>query len=181
MRNLALTALLALAILLPVASIAQSVPAGQTESTATLTASIVAIDRTSRTVTLKDAKGNVQTIAVGPGITRFDELKVGQTVTFQYKESIAYAIVKGDAAPAAQSTPTITHGMGANPSGTISRTLTATVTIVAIDPTAPSVTVKTSDGQQVSMLVNDKSKLDGLKVGDVVQITYTQALAIAVQ
>ncbi|MBV8582554.1 MAG: hypothetical protein JO241_01055 [Candidatus Eremiobacteraeota bacterium] len=38
-----------------------------------------------------------------------------------------------------------------------------------------------ADGHTISMLVNDKAHLAGLKAGDVVQITYTQALAITVQ
>ncbi|MBV8434304.1 MAG: hypothetical protein JO029_08495 [Candidatus Eremiobacteraeota bacterium] len=179
MKYVAIAAILALASF-PVTTTAQNMPAGQT-ATAQLTATIVAIDRDARAVTLQDAKGNAQTIVVGPEIKRFDELKVGQTVTFRYQESVAYAIAKPGTAPAPAGTPTLVRGTGPNPSGTISRTVTATVTIVAIDAAAPSITVKTADGHTISMLVNDKAHLAGLKAGDVVQITYTQALAITVQ
>ena len=55
------------------------------------------------------------------------------------------------------------------------------VTIQAIDETVPSVTVKTEDGRKMSVKVEDKKNLEGVKVGDKVQITYTRALAISVE
>jgi Cu/Ag efflux protein CusF len=157
-------------------------PAMGAAATATITAKIVAIDSTNRLVTLQDAKGNTKTIQVGPDVTRFSALKVGDMVTFTFQESVALSIVKaGAAAPMAQNTPTVTHAAGDKPGGTISQTQVATVTIAAIDMTTPSVTVTTQDGKTISMLVRDPANLSGLKVGDVVQITYNQALAISVK
>lgn len=173
--------LLALSALSPAASMAQTpAPMGAT-ATATLTAKIVAIDATNRIVTLQDAKGNLQSIQAGPEVTRFNELKVGDTVTFTYQESVALAIVKAGAAPAAQSTPTVTRSEGEKPGGTIAQTVTATVTIESIDTATPSVTVKTQDGKVVTMLVHDPANLAAFKAGDVVQITYSQALMIDVK
>lgn len=173
--------LFGLSALAPAVSMAQT-PAMGAAATATLTAKIVAIDSTSRVVTLQDAKGNTQAIQVGPGVTRFSALKVGDTVTFTYQESVALSIVKaGAAAPMAQNAPTVTRTEGDKPGGTISQTQTATVTIAAIDMTTPSITVTTQDGKTISMLVHDPANLSGLKVGDVVQITYNQALAISVK
>ena len=150
--------------------------------TATLTAQIVAIDSTNRLVTLQDAKGNTQTIKVGPDVTRFNALKVGDTITFTYQESVALSIVKAAvAAPAAQSTPTLTRTEGTKPGGTITQTQVATVTIAAIDLTTPSITVTTQDGKTISLLVHNPANLTGLKVGDVVQITYNQALMITIK
>jgi Cu/Ag efflux protein CusF len=135
---------------------------------ATLVAKIVAIDHTNRVITLQDDQGNVQSIQVGSGVKRFDELKVGETVIFNYSASVATAIAKpGTATPSASSSPTITRFTGEKPSG--------------IDPSAPSVTVLTQNGKTLSLLVHDKSNLTGLKVGDVVQITYTQTLTITVK
>jgi hypothetical protein len=53
-------------------------------------------------------KGNTKTIQVGPDVTRFSALKVGDMVTFTYQESVALSIVKaGATAPMAQNTPTV--------------------------------------------------------------------------
>jgi len=76
---------------------------------------------------------------------RFDELKVGDTVTFRYHESIAYAIRKPGQPSGlpAETGPAITRGKGPRPSGTISEQETATVTVKAIDVKVPSITVLT--------------------------------------
>jgi Cu/Ag efflux protein CusF len=63
----------------------------------------------------------------------------------------------------------------------MSQTQTVVVTIKAIDLSIPSVTITKADGNAMSFKVEDKANLEGFKVGDKVQITYTQALAISVE
>ena len=155
-----------------------------TESAAVeVTATIEAIDHANRVITLKDKDGNTENMLAGPQMKRFDELKVGQKVTFRYHESVAMQIRKpGEpAAPTAAGQETLVRGEGAKPSATVSRQDTATVTIKTIDPSTPAITVATEDGHLLSMKVNDKKNLEGVKVGDRVEITYTVALAIAVK
>jgi Cu/Ag efflux protein CusF len=55
------------------------------------------------------------------------------------------------------------------------------VTIKAIDANVPSVTVLTEDGRSASCKVEDKKNLEGVKVGDKVEVTYTEAFAISVK
>jgi hypothetical protein len=143
-------------LVLPVVALAQK-PVTQTEATE-LTTKIEAIDETARLVTLKDKDGEVETIYGGPEAKRFDELKVGDTITVRYYESIAYAIRKPGQPSGlpAQAGPTVTRGQGARPSGTIARQETATVTIKAVDEKVPSVTVLTEDGRTVSFKVEDR-------------------------
>lgn len=59
--------------------------------------------------------------------------------------------------------------------------MTTVVTLKAIDLSVPSVTVTTEDGRTLSLKIEDKGHLTGVKVGDTVQITYSQALAISVE
>jgi len=174
-------AVLATLLVLPVVALAQK-PVTQTEATE-LTTRIEAIDKTARLVTLKDKDGETETIYCGPEVKRFDELKVGDTITVRYYESIAYAIRKpGQPSGLPAETDTkITRGQGARPSGTIARQETATVTIKAIDAKTPSVTVLTEDGRTVSFKVEDKNNLKDVKVGDKVEITYTEAAMISVK
>jgi hypothetical protein len=175
--------LLVLAVLaaLPLAALAQA-PVTQTEGVE-ITAKIEAIDKTARLVSLKDQDGETETIYCGPEVKRFDELKVGDTVTFRYYESIAYEIRKPGQPSGlpAQTGPAVTRGQGPRPGGTIAQQETATVTLKAIDPKVPSVTVLTEDGRTVSFKVEDKKNLKDVKVGDKVEVTYTQALMISVK
>ena len=51
---------------------------------------------------------------------------------------------------------------------------------MTLDAKVPSVTVTTKAGQKMSFKVENPKNLEGVKVGDQVEITYTQALAISV-
>jgi Cu/Ag efflux protein CusF len=174
-------AVLAVLVVLPLVARAQK-PVTQTDVTEE-TATIVAIDHSSRLVTLKDKEGETETIYCGPEVKRFDELKVGDTVTFRYQESIAWAIRKpGQPSGLPTNTgPAVTRSTGAKPGGTVAQQETATVTIKAIDPKVPSVTVLTEDGRTVSFKVEDKKNLKDVKAGDKVEVTYTEAVMISVK
>jgi Cu/Ag efflux protein CusF len=148
-----------------------------------LTAKITAIDHDARMVTLEDEEGDTETIYAGPEVKRFNELKVGDTVTFRYYESIVSRLRKaGEAAPTkASGAPTLVRGTGQRPSGTVSQQLTATVTVKEIDPKVPSMTVTLEDGRTMSFKVEDRKNLENVKVGDKVDITYTAAVTINVK
>jgi Cu/Ag efflux protein CusF len=172
--------LLTFFVAIPIAAPAQK---AVTQSAAVeMTAEIVAIDKDARMVTLQDEDGEMEDVYCGPEVKRFDELKVGDKITFRYHESVVSQIRKpGASAPAASGKPTLVRGTGAKPSGTLSQQLSATVTIAAIDANVPSMTVKTEDGHTMSFKIADKKNLEGVKVGDKVDITYTAALMITVK
>jgi len=146
----------------------------------TETFTIEAIDSSARIVTLKDKDGNLDDVVCGPEVQRFDALKAGDKVTFKYYESVVYEITKPGAAPKATVAGGVTRTAGTRPGGTIAQTQTAVVTVNEIDLKAPSVTVTTSDGRTMGFKVEDVTNLQGVKVGDQVGITFTQALAISV-
>jgi len=147
------------------------------------TATIEAIDHTGRIVTLKGKDGNEVDVYAGPEVKRFDELKVGDTVTFRYYESVAMHIRKPGqaAAPTSEGAEKVARGTGAKPSATVSKQETATVTIKAIDSKVPAVTVATENGHTASFKVADKKNLEGVAVGDRVEITYTTAFMVSVK
>ncbi len=179
-RRILLISLLALAVAGPFSNALAQKPVSQ-GAAVTETAVIVAIDATNRLITLKDEDGEIDTIYAGPDVKRFDELKVGDKVTFRYYESIAYAIQKPGATPPAPGAAAIVRGTGPKPGATISEQMTAVVTVQTIDMKVPSVTIKTDDGNTSSFKVDDKKSLANFKAGDKVQITYTRALAISVE
>ena len=172
----------ALAVLAVPAIVLAQKPIEKTEALE-MTATIEAIDHTERLLTLKDTDGDVETIYAGPEVKRFSELKVGDKVTLRYYESMAYVIRKpGQPAPApASGKTTTTPGTGARPGATMSKQETATVTIKAIDAKAPSVTVLDENGKTASFRVENKKNLEGVAVGDKVDITYTRAFLVSVK
>ena len=178
MKGPTASAVLAIAILVPaLASAQRPVSMGQTVSQ---TFTITAIDHNARVVTLEDKDGLSDDLYCGPEVQRFDQLKVGDKVTFRYHESLVSAIRRPGAAAPADSAA-VTRTPGSRPGGTVAQQMTASVTIEAMDPKIPSVTVRTGNGHRMSFKVEDKKNLEGYKVGDKVDITYTQALAVSVE
>jgi len=180
MRFMNLVTGCALALLFTAAADAQPAITKGAEVSETVT--IEAIDYKSRVVTLKDSAGLSDTVLVGPEVKRFNELKVGDKVTFRYYESVVYQIRK----PGTQMTKpaeaaAVVRTEGAKPGATISEQQVAIVTVNAVDMAVPSVTISTDDGRKMSFRVENKKNLEGVKAGDRVEITYTQALAISVQ
>ena len=146
------------------------------------TATIQAIDATGRMITLKDESGVEDTYSVGPEVKRFNELKVGDTVKMTYYESVVLVVRKpGEAPVATAGEPAITRGTGALPGATMAAQDKTTVTVKAIDPAVPSVTVTTADGRTVTRKIEDKKNIAGLKAGDKIDITYTEALVTSVE
>jgi hypothetical protein len=155
---------------------AQPQPITKTASVSS-TATIQAIDSTNRTITLRDAMGQEDTYYVGQDVKRFDEFKVGDTVKMTYYESVVLQVRKpGEKSDPSGATAAATKSAGALPGATLSVQDKMTVTVKAIDPAVPSVTVTTPSGATGTRKVENKKNIEGLKVGDKIDITYTRAL-----
>ena len=148
----------------------------------TVKAAVVAIDRTNRVVSLKGPEGNIVELSVDESVKRFDNLKVGDTVTASYYESVAFDIKKPGTPMGVDKITTETGKYtGAKPGGGVTDTTVTTVTIMAIDASVPAVTIKTSDGATQNVRVMHPEYLDQIKVGDVVVVTKKKALMISAE
>jgi hypothetical protein len=146
----------------------------------TMTATIEAIEQSTRTITIKDDMGLYDTIVAPPEMKRFSELKVGDKITARYYENLVVRLKKPGEAAVDVDTGGITRGTGAKPGATAATQRTITATIVAIDPKTSAVTVTGPNGWKYSRKVTDKKALAQLKVGDRLDITWTDALLISV-
>ena len=147
----------------------------------TMKATIEAIDSTNRLVTLKGSKGDTMTLPVDEDVVRFDQMKVGDKITATYYESVVYQIEPPSTAVPTGEAVAAAPLAGSKPGAAgVSMTVT-TVTIEAIDPVTPAVTVKTADGDVMSFRVRSKRYLKNVTVGDKVVITHTKALMVAVE
>src|SRR5438876_7953153 len=84
--------------------IAGSAPgkAGVTQ-TVKMTATITAIDKATRDVTLKGPQGNEITVTVGPEVKNFANMKVGDQVNAEYVEALTLELKKGGGMTVARS------------------------------------------------------------------------------
>src|SRR6516164_1194299 len=195
MQALRPIAVLLLTGLVPLVTQAQSAPNTQSAvatapgkvagaATTVVTAKVTAVDPAQRTVTLQSASGQTRTIEVGDQVRNFDQIKVGDTVHAKYTQALALELKKGASGMAA---PTEEHAItppvapGAKPGGTVARKVTATAEVVAIDPAKQMVTLRGPAGSEVDVDVQDPNQLKNINKGDHVQVTYVEALAIAVR
>lgn len=141
---------------------------------------ISAIDKENRTVTLKGPKGRTVTLDVNDP-AKLEALKVGDPVVGTYIEAVAIEVKKAGSAArgAAVEERRVGSKPGENPAGVIARQVSVTATITAVNKQAPSVTIKGPKGNVETVKVKDARNLANVKAGDLVEITYTQALAVA--
>ena len=152
--------------------------ARETESV-TVNATITAIDKTNRVVTLRGPQGNSVMVYADEGVKRFNDLKVGDQVAATYSESIALSVRPAGQSAPPQDTQTVTRRAG-GPGGTVTVQQNVSVTVEEIDRAAQSVTVKGPEGRIQTVHVSDPKNLQNFKVGDKVDISYTQALLLRV-
>ena len=146
----------------------------------TRTATIEAIDKANRTVTLKEPAGSSVEIKAPEQMEGFNSLRVGDLVTATY--FAAYVVnIRKPGAPAPSTAPTtMTQRKDRAPGSETRRQQTFTVTVEAIDPKVPSLTVKGPQGRVVPLAVREATELQNIKLGDTVDVTYYESLLIKV-
>ena len=146
------------------------------------TATVQAIDSTHRIVTLRTADGEEDSFQVGPEVERFNQLKVGDKINITYIQSLVVSVQKpGTAAKPSAASAAMVSAPGTKPGATMSAQLTTTVTVKAINAAVPSITVLTDDGRTVTRMIEDKKNLEGIKVGDKLDLTYTEAVVMTAE
>jgi ribosomal 50S subunit-recycling heat shock protein len=158
-------------------------PSWRTSSVVEETATVEAIDQSTRMVTLKGPKGNSVTFKAGEQVRNLAQVKVGDEVKFAYYESIAVRVLKkGEAFPTAGEMGAMARAKkGEMPAGVVGKAVAANATITAIDMAAKTATLKGEDGKTVTVTPLRPEKLKEVKVGDRLVITYTEAVAVKVE
>jgi Cu/Ag efflux protein CusF len=175
--------LIVLGLAFAVPALAQSPPSVTDKKVTHVTGTIEAIDSAKREVTVR-IDGQLHTFAVKPDVKRFSELKVGDKLSAEYHEATLMAVRQpGEKAPQPMASGEIQRvpGQAVNPSGALVAQQVASVVVKAIDHKTSSVTVETSDGRTVTLKAEHPERLKMIKVGDKIDITYTEALIVRVE
>ncbi|WPU63574.1 hypothetical protein [Peredibacter starrii] len=139
------------------------------------------IDYKTRRITLEN-KGDTTSFVVGNEVKRLNEIKKGDTVNVTYYEALAFSIEKGGKAQQAmEANETWKSEPGQQPAAMNAREINAKVVISKIDKKANTVTFKNADGDTQTVKVRHPERLNEVKVGDVINITYKEAVAVKVE
>jgi hypothetical protein len=145
----------------------------------TVRGTVEAIDKDKQTVTLKGPRQSLTVHVRDP--KKLEAIKVGDPVLAKYYESLIIELKKpGEGAPVVSvGQGRATSKPGETPAGAVAQQITVPATIVGIDKKAQTATIKGPDGDSVTVKARDPKNLDKVKVGDNIEITYTEALAIS--
>ena len=150
--------------------------------TVKITATITAIDKATRDVTLKGPQGNEVTVTAGPDVKNFDQMNVGDQVNAQYVEALTLELKKGGGMTVARSDQggVLEAKPGQKPGGVAGRQVTIVADVVDVNPAKQSITLR-GPKRTVEVVVPDPAQFKLVAKGDQVEATYTQALAILVE
>ena len=167
-----------LAIVIVVALAQQ--PTGVMQQVYEVSGTVDRIDRAGRLVTVTADDGLQTPIYAGPDLPIFDQLARGDFVTIRYYDSYIVAATPGARMVPLENTTKEAQKLD-TAEANIMQQLRLVVTIDAIDRATNLVTYHGVDNRRVLRAVQRPQLLEGLKVGDVVTITYTRARAASIQ
>ncbi len=146
-----------------------------------IAATVTAIDKATRAVTLKGPKGNELTVTAGPAVKNFDQIKAGDQVMLEYVEALSLQLKKGGGAPVARTTQqgAVAAKPGERPAGAVGQQVTVVADVIDVNPATQVVTLK-GPQRTVELKVRDPEQFKLVKKGDQIEATYTEAVAIAV-
>lgn len=152
-------------------------------SAAVVSAQVVAIDKATRTLTLKGPQGNAVDVVAGDEVKNFDQIKLGDFVVARYVQALTLELRKTKGAggqpvvreEAARAKP------GERPAVAGGRQVTAIAEVTAVDPKKNTITLKGPRGNVVTLNVENPDQFKVVKKGDQVEVTYTEAVALSVE
>jgi hypothetical protein len=148
-----------------------------------ISASVVGIDKATRTLTLKGPKGDAFDLVASEEVRNFDQIKVGDAVVARYAQALTLELKKTKVAAgdpvvreeAAKAKP------GERPAVAGARQISVIADVVAVDPKASTITLKGPRGKVVVLDVANPDQFKVVKKGDQIEATYTEALALSVE
>ena len=147
----------------------------------TMSATVEAIDPTARQVTVRKEDGTHEVFFVPATVKRFDTLKVGDRIRARHYENMVLSVKQPGEKDVDKTVRDVATPSEVGTGGTLAHQRTITATITAIDEKAPSVTFTGPGGFKYTTKVKDKAALAKAKVGDKVDITWTEALMLSIE
>ncbi len=156
------------------------------QETVEATAIVQKLNLTTRQVVLEAEDGRMLTIVAGPEVRNLAQIDLGDKVKAVYIRGIAARMAPPGRAAAGTE---VTTGMvrapeGEKPGAIVGESVSSVVKIVSFDAPSNLVTFSTSDGLVRSVVVQKPEMQEfarGLKPGDEVEVTFTEAFAIGIE
>lgn len=149
----------------------------------TITAEVYGVEKIDRTLWLIGPEKNILEIDVSEDAKNFNQIEIGDIVIITYYESVAIYLGNPGELPSEETGEMIVRAPeGENPGGIMIEVTDISSVIKDIDKTYRLITLEGPYGNFFSIYVDDSQNyLEEFKVGDVIHVRYTKALAIEVE
>ena len=143
---------------------------------------VKAINKKSREVTIIGPQGNQIILPAGDEVKNFDQIRVGDLVTLTYAQALVVELKKMENNGIRERVESESQSVakpGEKPAGMVEKTIRVVANVVAVNPKAQTVTLRGAK-RTVEVMVNDPALLKDVKVGNQVEATYIEAVALVV-
>ena len=142
---------------------------------------VTSIDLPSRKVGLKLEDGTIAQVVVGKEVRNLAQVKVGDHVVAEYARAVSLKLKKGpglrvteEKADGARAAP------GEKPAAIVGSETHFVADVVTVNTKAKKISIKGAKGNVYELKIKDPALLSQIKVGDQVEGTYLQVMAIGV-
>jgi hypothetical protein len=160
----------------PAAQVTKTIP-GEMH---TMTVVVEGIEQSTRSVTVRKPDGSHEMFNMPKEIKRFDTLKVGDRISATYYDNVVLQLKQPGSKDNNSSASSVRKADDGRAAVTASHQRTITATIVAIDPKVPTITITGPNGYKFTSKVQDREALSKVKVGDRLDITWTEAVVVSI-
>ncbi len=155
--------------------------AGAISEAVQLQGKVKSIDKKARQVVVVGPNGNEVVFTLGEDARNFNQIKVGNLVTLTYTQALALELRKTapEGVKRVDSEQAARTKAGEKPGVAVERTVNVMASVVAVNPKAQTVTLR-GPKRTVELYINDPAQLQNINVGDFVEATYVEAIALTV-
>jgi hypothetical protein len=144
----------------------------------TVVGKVTDIKKDTRQVTLMGSNGELMTVAASDAVQRFDEIAIGDMISFGYvryvKAEFRHPTPEETANPLTVVADAAKAPAGMDPAGAVGAMVKGVVTIEVLNRPFMLATVKGPQGNFLTLPVEDAVLLEKLHIGQVLVLTYAE-------
>jgi Cu/Ag efflux protein CusF len=146
-----------------------------------VSATVTAIDQSTRKVTLREADGTLLSFTAGPDVRNLAQVKVGDVVTLSHTIALVLELKKtsGGIRERVEKEGGLRAAPGQMPGAIMAREVRVVADVTKVDSQNKTVTLR-GPNRSVKLRVDDPKQLAGIKAGDQVEATFIDAVAVSV-
>jgi hypothetical protein len=149
--------------------------------TQTAEGTIISVSKKKREVSILTESGDTLNVTCGPEVKNFAQIAKGDKVKAKYTETLTITVMPPGSTPETSAEETSsTAKPGEKPSAMHSAKAQVSATVTAVDMTKGTLTLKSAEGNEVTLTPRNKQNLKKVKVDDVVVFHYEATVAASV-